>query len=145
MVHALLLPICNVVIYYQKCGVQVQLHTYLPTYGYYYNVCQIGCFTTQQCLYPCHRNDLSVRVGLQLKDFKHKYNFYIHTVILTLYLSGRVVSRESRGPGFVSCFGQIVFINEAQWTLKTLGIILGIFFIHLEVFPELNSQVKLPL
>ena len=26
--------------------------------------CQIGCFTTQQCLHPCHRNDLSISVGL---------------------------------------------------------------------------------
>ena len=26
--------------------------------------CQIGCFTTQQCLHPCHRNDLSVSIGL---------------------------------------------------------------------------------
>ena len=142
MVHALLLPICNVVIYYQKCGVQVQLHTYLPTYGYYYNVCQIGCFTTQQSLYPCHRNDLSVRVGLQLKDFKHKYNFYKHTLILTLQLSGRVLAGN---PGFVSCFGQIVFINGGIVDPKNTWDYFRDFFIYLEWFSELNSQVKLPL
>ena len=39
-----------------------------------------------------------------------------HTITLTLQLSGRL-GQESRGPGFGSCFGQIVFIKWAHWTL----------------------------